>query len=273
MTEKDNESNNLSRREFLESAGLASLALSTGSLAGVSSLAAAETDMKETAGSTGKPFNILFILTDQERYFDPASLPAGYSLPGRERLQREGTSFINNQIATSVCSSSRSVIYTGQHIQHTKVFDNLGMPWSNELSLDTPTIGTYLKDAGYYPAYLGKCHMLDALEEIEIGDAPDVNLDELNKVMQQYGFNDYVGVGDIIGMTMGGYKSDEFTTSTAIRWLRTEPPRLEDNPWFLAVNLVNPHDAMFYNTDAPGAAPIQEDEAAMPLNRGPAHAL
>jgi arylsulfatase len=273
MTEKDNESNNLSRREFLESAGLASLALSTGSLAGVSSLAAAETDMKETAGSTGKPFNILFILTDQERYFDPASLPAGYSLPGRERLQREGTSFINNQIATSVCSSSRSVIYTGQHIQHTKVFDNLGMPWSNELSLDTPTIGTYLKDAGYYPAYLGKCHMLDALEEIEIGDAPDVNLDELNKVMQQYGFNDYVGVGDIIGMTMGGYKSDEFTTSTAIRWLRTEPPRLEDNPWFLAVNLVNPHDAMFYNTDAPGAAPIQEDEAAMALNRGPAHTL
>ena len=63
--------------------------------------------------------------------------------------------------------------------------------------------------------------MLDALEEIEIGDAPDVNLDELNKVMQQYGFNDYVGVGDIIGMTMGGYKSDEFTTSTAIRWLRS----------------------------------------------------
>jgi len=36
--------------------------------------------------------------------------------------------------------------------------------------------------------------------------------------MQQYGFNDYVGVGDIIGMTKGGYKTDEFTTSTAIRW-------------------------------------------------------
>ena len=74
--------------------------------------------------------------------------------------------------------------------------------------------------------------MLDALEEIEIGNVPDVNLDELNRVMQQYGFNDYVGVGDIIGMTMGGYKSDEFTTSTAVRWLRTEPPRLEDKPWY-----------------------------------------
>jgi len=273
MTEKDDKHASLSRREFLEGTGLTTLALSTGAFAGVASLAASDTEAKSAAASPGKPYNILFVLTDQERYFDPESLPIGYSLPGRERLRREGTSFVNNQIATSVCSSSRSVIYTGQHIQHTKVFDNLGMPWSNELSLDTPTIGAYLKDAGYYPAYLGKCHMLDALEEIEIGDAPDVNLDELNKVMQQYGFNDYVGVGDIIGMTKGGYKSDEFTTSTAIRWLRTEPPRLADKPWFLAVNLVNPHDAMFYNTDARGARPVQEDEAAMPLNREPAHSL
>jgi arylsulfatase A-like enzyme len=271
LAEDDGKTHELSRREFLESTGLAAVGLSAGSLGSVVSLAAAET--KAAAGGGEKPWNILFILTDQERYFDPETLPAGYSLPGRERLQREGTSFVNNQISTCVCSSSRSVIYTGQHIQHTKVFDNLGFPWSNELSLDTPTIGAYLQQAGYYPAYQGKCHMLDELEEIEIGDVPDVNMDELNKAMQEHGFNDYIGVGDIIGNTMGGYKSDEFTTSTAIRWLRSEPPRLADKPWFLAVNLVNPHDVMFYNTDAPGAAPIQEDEAAMPVNRGPAHAL
>ena len=273
MTKKNNESGNLSRRDFLEGTGLTTLALSTGGLAGLSSAATADAALKPASDSPEKPYNILFILTDQERYFDPETLPTGYSLPGRERLRREGTSFVNNQIATSVCSSSRSVIYTGQHIQHTKVFDNLGMPWSNELTLETPTIGAYLKEVGYYPAYLGKCHMLDALEEIEIGDAPDVNLDELNKVMQQYGFNDYVGVGDIIGMTEGGYKSDEFTTSTAVRWLRTEPPKLEEKPWFLAVNLVNPHDVMFYNTDARGATPVQADGPAMPLNREPAHAL
>ena len=273
MTKKNNESGNLSRRDFLEGTGLTTLALSTGGLAGLSSAATADAALKPASDSPEKPYNILFILTDQERYFDPETLPTGYSLPGRERLRREGTSFVNNQIATSVCSSSRSVIYTGQHIQHTKVFDNLGMPWSNELTLETPTVGAYLKEVGYYPAYLGKCHMLDALEEIEIGDAPDVNLDELNKVMQQYGFNDYVGVGDIIGMTEGGYKSDEFTTSTAVRWLRTEPPKLEEKPWFLAVNLVNPHDVMFYNTDARGATPVQADGPAMPLNREPAHAL
>jgi arylsulfatase len=230
----------------------------------------------KAAGTAGAgPYNILFILTDQERYFDPTTLPDDYSLPGRQRLQREGVSFTNHQIATSVCSSSRSVIYTGQHIQHTGVFDNLGLPWSSDLPRDIPTTGKYLQDAGYHAAYLGKCHFNDELEEIEVEQAPVVNLDKLNKIMQEYGFDDYVGVGDIIGLTMGGYKSDEFTTSTAVRWLRAEPPHLakQGKPWFLALNLVNPHDVMFYNTDAPGSAPVQDTGHLMPINREPTHAL
>ena len=277
MSQKNDYKSGMSRRKFLESTGLTTLALSAGSLTGMSSTIAtatkAATNTVDDGGS--KPYNILFILTDQERYFDPATLPQGYSLPGRERIRREGVSFVNHQIASSVCSSSRSVIYTGQHIQHTGVFDNLGLPWSRELSPHIPTVGSYLAQAGYYPAYLGKCHMVDALEEIEIEQAPDVNLDELNKVMQKYGFNDYLGVGDIIGMTNGGYKSDEFTTSMGVRWLRTEPPRLsrEDKPWFLALNLVNPHDVMFYNTDKPGAAPVQDSGHLMQLNREPAHSI
>jgi arylsulfatase A-like enzyme len=100
-------------------------------------------------------------------------------------------------------------------------------------------------------------------------------MDRLNKVMQGYGFDDYAGVGDIIGMTKGGYKTDEFTTSTAIRWLREEPLQLQrqDKPWFLALNLVNPHDVMFYNTDAPGSAPVQDIGHLMDINREPPHSL
>ena len=62
-------------------------------------------------------------------------------------------------------------------------------------------------------------------DEIEIEQVPDVNLGELNKIMQQYGFDDYFAVGDIIGTTLGGYKTDELTTPTAVRWLRAGPPR------------------------------------------------
>ena len=259
----------VSRREFIKTTGAAGGALALGPSIGPGGTFATQD------GAASKPYNILFILTDQERYFDPATLPDDYSLPGRERLQREGVTFTNHQIATSVCSSSRSVIYTGQHIQHTKVFDNLGLPWSNELSPDIPTVGNYLRDAGYYPAYLGKCHFVEALEDIEIEQVPDVNLAKLNAVMQEYGFEDYVGVGDIIGMTMGGYRTDEFTTSTAVRWLRGEAPQLgrQGKPWYLALNLVNPHDVMFYNTDARGASPQQDVDHLMQINREPAHSM
>jgi arylsulfatase len=41
----------------------------------------------------------------------------------------------------------------------------------------------------------------------------------------------------------------------------------------LALNLVNPHDVMFYNTDLPGSKPVQDAGHLMPINREPAHAL
>ena len=78
-------------------------------------------------------------------------------------------------------------------------------------------------------------------------------------------------IGDIIGMTKGGYHTDEFTTSTAVRWLRAKSPQLaqQKQPWFLSVNLVNPHDVMFFNTDAPGADPVQNQRHLMKINRAP----
>lgn len=270
------ESSNPSRRQFIASTGLTTMAVGAGALTSHALAVNAQPAVaKAPSRSRDTRYNILFILTDQERYFDPAKLPNGYSLPGRERMRREGVSFVNHQIATSVCSSSRSVIYTGQHIQQTGVFDNLGFPWSKQLSHETPTFGQYLAKAGYHPAYLGKCHMVDALEEVEVENAPTVSMDELSKVMQSYGFEDYVGVGDIIGSTMGGYKSDEFTTSTAVRWLRTQAPKLENEgkPWFLALNLVNPHDVMYFNTDAPGAEPVQDNNLLFDVNLAPDHAL
>ncbi len=277
MNSKSGKGRDISRREFLESTGLASLALGTGALS--SGLPTMATASQEAAARplapNGEPYNILFILTDQERYFDPSTLPAAYSLPGRERMRREGVSFTNHQIATSVCSSSRSVIYTGQHIQHTGVFDNLGLPWSIELTPGFPTIGNYLKDAGYHASYLGKCHFSNVLEEVEMAQVPVIDLDKMNKAMQEYGFEDYFGVGDIIGSTKGGYKTDEFTTSTAIRWLRQKPLDLqaEGKPWFLALNLVNPHDIMFYNTDARGSTPVQARNKMMDINHEPPHSM
>src|SRR5215813_10034708 len=87
------------------------------------------------------PYNILFILTDQERHFRPGELPLGYRLPAHERLANKGIVFDNHRINSCVCSPSRSVVYTGRHIQQTKMFDNTNFPWIANMSTDIPTLG------------------------------------------------------------------------------------------------------------------------------------
>ncbi|MGY8996359.1 MAG: sulfatase-like hydrolase/transferase [Alphaproteobacteria bacterium] len=203
-------------------------------------------------GGTSAP-NILFIANDQERYFD--QLPSNFRLPGKERLLQLGTNFTNQQINSCVCTSSRSNIYTGQHIQQTRMFDNVNYPWSGSLSTDIPTIGHMLRDLGYYTAYQGKFHLNAALEEVDPLAPPELIGREL---LDTYGFSDYTGIGDIIGHTLGGYLNDEWIAAFSKSWLRSRGMTLNEagQPWFLAVNLVNPHDVMMFNTDRPGE-PVQ----------------
>ncbi len=245
-------SRGISRRRFLQAAGGTTLAL--GGAAGVLGRLASPASSKAATHEKGR-LNILFILTDQEGYL--RELPPGLRLPGRERLQKMGVTFTNHQIASAVCTSSRSVIYTGRHIQHTKLFDNLDFPWANSLDPAIPTLGTMLGDAGYYAAYKGKWHLSKQLGTHDETALPDPGLTE---VIAAYGFRDYVGIGDVIGMTHGGYLNDHLITAQAKRWLRLRGRAMQERgePWFLAANLVNPHDVMFYNTDAPGQA-VQDD--------------
>lgn len=197
------------------------------------------------------PYNILFILTDQERFFQPGELPIGYSLPAHERLIKQGTTFVNHRINSCVCTPSRSVIYTGQHIQHTKMFDNTNFPWINSMSPEIRTLGDMMRDAGYYAAYKGKWHLTKEFETVnKLGTPTKIFTQE----MEAYGFSDYLGVGDIIAHHQGGYLHDGVIAAMAGSWLRGKGRELaaDSKPWFLAVNLVNPHDVMFYDTDAPG---------------------
>jgi len=215
--------------------------------------------------------NIIFIVTDQERHF--SSWPTGYELPGRQRLKDLGVTFTNHTITSNVCTPSRSTIYTGQHIQRTTVFDNVNFPWSNDLPTDLPTIGHRMRDLGYYSAYLGKWHLSEALDTTDVyaGANP-----EFADVLDEYGFSDFVGPGDVIGMTQGGYRSDELIGAAARRWLRVRGQDLaaEATPWFLAVNLVNPHDAMMFDTDMPGSEPVQTAGPTMvPVAPAPPSAL
>ena len=240
----------VTRRDFMSGlAAAAAIGLVPESSEATVLPAAQPSGVARTAGSG--PYNFLFILTDQERYFRPGELPRDYRLPAHQRLARKGVVFENHRINSCVCTSSRSVLYTGRHIQHTKMFDNTNFPWISSLSTDVRTIGHLLRDAGYYTAYKGKWHLTKEFETVnELGSPTKIFTQE----MEAYGFSDYMGVGDIIAHDRGGYLHDQITAAMGVSWLRGKGKELsaQAKPWFLAVNLVNPHDIMFLNTDRPG---------------------
>jgi arylsulfatase len=259
-----------SRREFLRTAGLGALALGVGAQPdGV----AARTDATGARAASGPaaPYNILFILTDQERFFRPGELPAGYQLPAHERLMKQGTTFVNHRINSCVCTPSRSVVYTGRHIQQTRMFDNTNFPWISSMSTEVPTVGDMLRDAGYYTAYKGKWHLTKEFETVnKLGTPTKIFTQE----MEAYGFSDYFGIGDIIAHDRGGYLHDGVIAAMGVSWLRGKGRDLaaEGKPWFLAMNLVNPHDVMFYDTDGPGTT-VQAKRGLSQIARDPVDPL
>jgi arylsulfatase A-like enzyme len=253
MSDEQQSGRRESRRDFLRLTGAGAVALGAG-LGGARAGGAGAATRTGRAGGTAEaagPLNILFFLADQERYFRPGELPGGFSLPAHEQLRRRGTTFVNHRINSCVCTPSRSVLYTGQHIQHTKMFDNTNFPWINSLSTEIRTVGSMLREAGYYTAYKGKWHLTKEFETVNTLGAPNRIF---TKEMEAYGFSDYFGIGDIIAHTQGGYMHDGVTAAMGASWLRGKGRELaaQGKPWFLAVNLVNPHDVMFYDTDAPG---------------------
>jgi arylsulfatase len=216
-------------------------------------------------------FNILIIVTDQEQYLRPSDLPDGYRLPGQEKLASRGVVFENHQIASCVCTPSRAVLYTGQHIQKNGMFDNTNFPWANDLSTDFPTIGDMLRKLGYYTAYKGKWHLTD---EFETANSLHQPTRMLSAEMEEYGFSDYFGIGDMIAHTEGGFLHDGVIAAMTKSWLRGKATNLsaQNKPWFMAVNLVNPHDVMYYNTDLPGEPAKQAATAFARLNHDPDNA-
>jgi arylsulfatase A-like enzyme len=210
-------------------------------------------------------YNILFILVDQEHFFDKWPFP----VPAREWIKANAITFTNHQAASCVCSPARSTIYTGQHIQHTAVFDNATSLWQANMSTDVKTIGHRMSQLGYHAAYQGKWHLSGNLDQVS--HAIEAPLETYRKIIESYGFDDFFGVGDLIDRTLGGYNFDDTTTAYSTRWFRTkgEELRTAGKPWYLAVNFVNPHDVMFVNSDLPGET-IQGKQTAMTIARPPA---
>lgn len=249
----------IQRRDLLLGGAVAATAAATGLIDRAH--AAAPASAKTRTGH-----NILFVFTDQERY--RAKLPNGLSLPGHERLQKRGVTFTNHQCPATMCTSSRSVMITGLQTADNGMFENLDVPWMRDLPRNGATVGDMLRKAGYYTAYKGKWHLSRDFDtkSVEKFMTPE---------MEKYGFADNFSPGDLIGHALGGYSYDQITAGSAVNWLRTKGRQLSDvsKPWCMFVSFVNPHDVMYFNTDAPGQNVQDTGKLRMHAARAPEHAL
>jgi len=182
--------------------------------------------------------NIVLIVTDEERYHLPPV--DGLTLPAHERLAAAGVSFTSYYAAAAMCSSSRSVIYTGRHMPITEIHDNDNMPYVDPLDPGLGTIGTMLRSAGYHTTYQGKWHLSKLYAQP--GDPPTTD------ALEPYGFSEWNDWGDIDGGAWAGLRVDPVIAGQAVKWLRERAPVVgADRPWFMAVNFVNPHDIMSFD--------------------------
>ena len=260
-TSSSNAPKNPSRRDLLTSgAAVIGANLLPSSMANVQAQTNAVRQQPIAPEAPPAGYNILFVLVDQEHFFPSWPMP----VPAREAIKKRAITFTNHQAASVQCSSARSVIYTGQHIQHSGIFDNLNFLWQPDLSLKVKTIGHRLSELGYHAAYQGKWHLSYNMDEVK--KAYDAPMAKYRKIIKSYGFDDFLGVGDIVDEQQGGYTFDKLTVSSAIGWLRNEGQvlRAKNQPWYLAVNIVNPHDVTYLNSDLPGK-PVQGAKHAMTI--------
>ncbi len=96
--------------------------------------------------------NLLFVFADQMRACDWHE--GKLHTPNLDRLTAEGTRFANCFANAPVCTPSRAILLTGLLPQHNRVVGN-DLPLPEEI----PSIGNFLKEAGYATGYAGKWHL------------------------------------------------------------------------------------------------------------------
>jgi arylsulfatase A-like enzyme len=106
------------------------------------------------AATSGRPPNLLFVLTDDQRY-DTLGCMGNRIIrtPNVDRLARSGVVFDNNFVTTSICMVSRASIFTGLYMRSHSILD-FATPLMAE---DRPnTYYNLLRKAGYRTGFIGK---------------------------------------------------------------------------------------------------------------------
>ena len=108
------------------------------------------------------PPNIVFILADDMGYGDVAALNPKSTLPtpNLDRLAGEGMTFTDAHSGSAVCTPTRYGVLTGRYCWRGKlkrgVLNGYGKPLIEQ---GRATVASFLKNAGYHTACVGKWHL------------------------------------------------------------------------------------------------------------------
>ena len=227
--------------------------LAQGGGSGVEEALAAPRDRRSAAG-----MNMILFISDQERAIQ--HFPRNWqrqNLPGMRRLRRNGISFERAFTSACMCSPSRATMMTGffpaQHgVKYTleaNMTDEEKNPQVNmPLPAAMPNLATVMKAAGYNVVYKGKWHLSKPRGEETKATPAEA---------RRYGFNRWnppdAGANQDIDQAGGGtYDNDHRFMDNrgvgaeegALQYLGTAAA--QEQPFFMVISLVNPHDVLFY---------------------------
>lgn len=251
MSRSDRREGGLTRKELIGSgAGAAAAALLAQSAGVERALAAAKGKRRDVAG-----MNIVLFLTDQERAIQ--HFPKNWlrqNMPGLRRLRRHGLSFERAFTNACMCSPARSTLMSGyfpaQHgVKYTLEED---MPASEypqvQLPVELKNLATVMKAAGYNVVYKGKWHC-----------SKPAGAEAVPADLEKYGFSRWnppdAGANQTVPEAGGGFVDNDgrFIDSVGEEAAGTEgvlqylgSTAAQQQPFFMVISLVNPHDVLFY---------------------------
>ncbi len=161
------------------------------------------------ARQSGRPKNLLVLLTDQQSVSAMSANGNPYlRTPAMDSLAAGGVSFSESYCTYPVCSPARSSILTSRMPHETGVRVN-GKP----IAQGIPNMGDVFRAAGYRTVYGGKWHLPKS-------------------------FGGVTGFDELIGGDSLGAKMDEPLASACVEFLRNKPKQ----PFLLFASFMNPHD-------------------------------
>jgi N-acetylglucosamine-6-sulfatase len=175
-----------------------------------------------------RPPNVLFILTDDQRW-DAIGLGGSRHLRTAhiDRLGREGAFFKNTFCTTSLCSPSRATMLSGLYAHAHGVVNNF-----TEYPTTLRSFPLVLQSQGYDTAYVGKWHMGEENDE----PRPGFNWFVTHKGQGQYFDTEFNFNGQKREVVKGYYT--HVVTDMAEQWLQR--PR-DGKPWLLMIGHKAPH--------------------------------